>query len=139
MKGKFKIFPELRLIVACFTGTTVSEDIIQWFDEASNHPEFSKEYQGLVDCRKALFGNELRDKPREMAKKACELVEYMVKIDFTSANWAILVDSPMETSLSMLYSMGASQKHPIEIYSTVEAAEEYLGIPLQDALQELDS
>jgi len=33
--------------------------------------------------------------------------------------------------------MGASGKHPIEIFSTIEATEDYLGVSLAEALQDL--
>jgi len=139
MKAIFKIFPERKLIVARFTGTIAYQDVLQWFDEAREHPDFSQEFPGLVDLRKAAFGMVPGGKTGKMAKKARALAEYMTKIDFTTAKWAILTDTPMETSLMMVYSKDASQRHPIEIFSTVEAAEDYLGVALEYALQELSA
>ena len=134
MKAVFKIFPERKLILASFTGTIVYQEVLQWFDEVRAHPDFSKDFQGLVDLRKGVFGAMPTSK---MAEKAHALAEYMTKIDFTTAQWAILADTPMETSLMMVYSRNASQKHPIKVFLTVEAAEGYLGVPLEDALREL--
>jgi hypothetical protein len=91
----------------------------------------------LVDLRKGVFGAMPGGQTSKMAEKARALAEYMTKIDFTIARWAILADTPMETSLMMVYSVDASQKHPIEVFSNVEAAEDYLGVPLEQALQEL--
>ena len=136
MKTRFKILTERKLIIACFSGTIAYQDVLQWFDNTREHPEFSKHFQGIVDLRKAEFGKMAGVK---MAEKARALAEYMIKIDFTTAKWAILADTPMETSLMMLYSKGASQKHPIEIFSTVKAAEEYLDIPLASALKEMNA
>ncbi len=137
MKAIFKIFPERKLILACFTGTIDYREVLQWFNEVRAHPDFSQKFQGLVDMRKAAFGMMPGGKKSKMAEKARALAEYMTKIDFTIARWAILADTPMETSLMMVYSVDASQKHPIKIFSTVEAAENYLGVPLESALQEL--
>jgi hypothetical protein len=136
VETKFKIFTERKFIVARFTGTIVYQDVIQWFDDTRRQPDFSQELPGLLDLRKAKFG---RVSGGKMAEKARALAEYMVKIDFTTAKWAILTDAPMETSLMMVYSKGASQKHPIEIFSTVEAAEDYLGVSFAHALQELSA
>ena len=138
MKIRFRIYPDKKLIVAVFKGPVVYEDILQWFNEAREHPDFSSKYKGLVDFRNAVFGTEDREQPRKMAQKAEALAEYMVKIDFTSAKWALLADSPVETSLSMLYSHSASQKHPMETFSTVQAAEDYLEVSLEDAIQDLN-
>ena len=137
MKAIFKIFPERKLILACFTGTIVYQEVLQWVDEVRAHPDFSQEFRGLVDLRKGVFGSVDRGKTSKMAEKARALAEYMIKVNFTTARWAILADTPMETSLMMVYSVGASQKHPIKVFSTVEAAEHYLGVPLESALREL--
>lgn len=42
----------------------------------------------------------------------------------------------METSLMMIYARGASRKHSIDIFSTMETAEFYFGTPLTNLLQE---
>ena len=139
MKAIFKIFPEHKLIVARFRGTIVYQAVLQWFDEAREHPDFTQEFQGLVYLRKAVFGMVPGGKPGKMAEKARVLAEYMTKIDFTTSKWAILTDTPMKTSLMMVYSKDASQRHPIEIFSTVDAAEDYLGASLEYALQELSA
>ena len=138
MKIKFKIYPDKKLISALFKGTIVYENILQWFDEVYAHPDFSREYQGIIDLRQVIFGMEHRNQPGKMAEKAKALAQYMAKLDFTSARWAILVVSPIETSLTMMYASNASRKHPINIFSTVEAAENYLGIPLSDVINNLD-
>ena len=137
MKAIFKIFPERKLILASFTGTIDYREVLQWFDEVRAHPDFSQKFRGLVDMRKGVFGAIPGGKTGKMVEKARALAEYMTKIDFTTTQWAILADTPMETSLMMVFSKGASQKHPIKVFSTVEAAENYLGVPLESALQEL--
>lgn len=132
MKTRFKIFTERKLIIAIFTGIIVCQDVLQWFDDTREHPDFSQNFPGIVDLRRAVFGN---ISGGEMAEKARILSDYMIKIDFTTAKWAILTDTLIETSLMMVYSKGAAQMHPIEIFSTVKAAESYLGVPLAEALK----
>ena len=139
MKVKFKINPDEKLISTLFKGTIKYEDVVRWFDEVHGHPDFSEEYQGIIDMRDVIFGLENRNQPRIMAEKAKALAQYMAKLDFTSARWALLVDSPIETCLTMLYANDASLKHPIRIFSTVEAAEDYLGLLLADVIKGLET
>lgn len=42
--------------------------------------------------------------------------------------WALLVDSPRETALAMVYSQQKGDRHPMHYFSTIEAASDYLGI-----------
>ena len=139
MKTIFKIFPERKLVLTCFTGTINFKDVINWFDAVQKHQGFSQEFSGVVDLRKGVFGRILDGKTVQMAEKAKELADYMISKDFTRAKWAILADTPMETSLMLVYSNSASQKHPIRIFSTIQAAEEYLGVALADAFKELST
>ncbi len=74
MKAIFKIFPERRLVPAGFIGTIVYREILQWFDEVAAHPDFSREFQGLVDLRRGVFGAMPTSK---MAEKARALAEYI--------------------------------------------------------------
>ena len=138
MKIKFTIHPDKKLISSLFKGTIVYEDIVQWCNQIYGHPDFSSEYQGIIDMREVTFGLEDRNQPSKMAEKAKSLAQYMANLDFTTAKWAILADTPIETSLSMMYANDASRKHPINIFSTVEAAENYLDTPLADVIRDMD-
>lgn len=139
MKVKFKINPDKKLISTLFKENIEYEDVVRWFDEVYAHPDFSPEYRGIIDMRHMIFGSENRDQPGKMAENTKALAQYMTKLNFTSARWALLVDSPLETCLSMLYANDASLKHPIKIFSTVEAAEDYLCLPLADDIHDLET
>ena len=138
MKINFKIYPEKWLIASRFTGTIIFEDVLQWFNKTKEHPDFSPKYQGVIDMRTAVFGDANRENPGKMVKKTYALAEYMKKIDFTKSKWALITDTPVETSLLMMYAKDASKKHPIKIFSTVEAVEEYLNLSIADVLKDLN-
>lgn len=115
----FKIFPDKNLVVAQFTGQISDREILNWFDETLNHEAFCKEYDGIVDLREAVFKESRPEKARFLAS-------YMIKKDFTKGKWAVLVSKPVATALLFVYRQDAAQKHPIEIFSTVEATADFL-------------
>lgn len=92
------------------------DEIMQWFDEVREHQDFSKDYLGLADFRKAVLAMPPEGNTSAMVKKASALSKYMIDKDFTTAKWAILTNAPIETSLMMVYSNRASQKHPVKIF-----------------------
>ncbi len=120
MSRAFKIYSEMNLIVVRFTGPIDFQDIYDWVNEAYKSEEYSKAYDGIVDFRDAVF-------KQTRPKKILELVAHMLKLDFTKGTWGILVNSPMETALSLIYTQEAAQTHPVSIFSTVEGAAKFIG------------
>ena len=74
----------------------------------------------MVDIRGASFKN-------QRPEKAKYLGAYMIEQDFTTGRWAVLAGKPIETALTLVYRQVAGEKHPLKIFSTVEAAEGFLG------------
>ncbi len=130
MIANFGIHPDKKLVSVIFTGNVVYEDIITWFSELHNHPDFSPDYNGVADLRNTQFGIERRDQPTKMVKKGRELAAYMDKINLSLKKWAIITDSPVETSLAILFAKEAAGKQSVEIFSTAKAAEIFLGTSL---------
>jgi hypothetical protein len=124
MSSTFKIYPEKQLIVTRFTGLIVYDDMLHWIDEVLQHESFSREYDGIVDLREAAFKTIRADKAKLLGSD-------MIERNFTKGKWAILVSTPIETALSLLYNQVATQQHPIESFSTVEAAASFLGKDLK--------
>ena len=134
MEKTLRIYPDRKLIVARFKGIITYEDIIQWFDEVIRHEDFSKEYSGVVDLRSAEFLKAPSGKIHETITRTRKAAQYTIEKDFTKGKWALLADTPMETSLLMIYAKEVFSKHPVSIFSTVEAAAHYLGQKLDDVL-----
>ena len=120
-----QIYPDRQLIVVRFSGPVGYDDMLQWMQEIREHESFSRTYDGLVDNREAIFH-------QTRPQKAQGLATYLIETDFTRGKWALLVDKPMETALSMLYSAVASVQHPIQVFSTLEGANQYLDNKLTD-------
>ena len=125
MNRTFGIFPDQKLMIARFIGPIDFYDIRDWIDEAPRYKAFSTEYDGIVDQRRAIFKH-------TRIEKAKELATYMVEHRFTSGKWVVLVTKPMETALSLLYREIAVVKHPIELFSTIDAAAKYLERNVKD-------
>ena len=136
MISNFQIYTDKKIIAVVFSGAVVYEDILTWFKELHSHPDFSPEFYCVVDLRKAEFGIERRDQPAKMAKKGKELASYINKISLSLKKWAIIADTPVETSLAMLFAKDTSEKQPMEIFSTTGAAENYLGISLKNIIDD---
>jgi hypothetical protein len=112
-------FPESRLIVTRFFGPFDYEDVLDWLDTAALDSRFSREYDGLVDLRRARLTS-------FRIEKAKLLAQHMMDLDFTHGSWAVLADRPAETAFSMIYSTVAVRHHPVEVFSTVPAAASFL-------------
>lgn len=115
----FTIYPEIKLVVSYFSGPIVYQDIIDWVDELSSNESFSKEYDGIVDLRKAVFTDPTPDKARSLSS-------YMMEHNFTQGKLAVLVDKPTETALVILHRQAEGGRRPVEIFSTVEAAADFI-------------
>lgn len=120
MNRTFNIYPEYNFCVVRFIGAIDYEDFVQWAADAQAIPTFSKEYDGVVDIRRAVFKQMRPEKARALAT-------YMTDTDFTHGKWVSLVSKPMETALSLVYSELANLKHPHILCSTVSGTGEFLG------------
>jgi hypothetical protein len=112
-------YPASRLIVTRFFGPIDYEDVLAWLDSAPLDALFSRQYDGIVDLRKARLTS-------FRVEKAQLLARHMIDRDFTQGSWAVLADRPAERALSTHYSKVAVQQHPIEVFSTVTAAAKFL-------------
>lgn len=119
MNRTFKIYPEQKLCVVRFIGAIDYEDFVQWADDALADPAFSKDYDGVMDIRRAVFKHMRPEKARALAT-------YMIDNNFTYGKWVSLVAKPMESALSMLYSEMANLQHPHILCSTVSGSGEFL-------------
>lgn len=61
---KYRILPKHRLVVLCFWGETGEEEILEVSSSLREDPEFSSDYDSLVDTsnlRHSVSGEEVRD------------------------------------------------------------------------------
>src|SRR5262245_12148750 len=91
MHRTFNIYPERRLCVVRFIGAIDYEDFVQWASDAMKEPLFSRDYDGVVDIRRAVFKHMRPEKARELAT-------FMIDNEFTNGKWVSLVTKPMESA-----------------------------------------
>lgn len=129
MDDSFQIDIDQQLIVKKFSGVVRFETIDSWFVEALSHESFSDTFSGAVDLREASFDY-------TTPEEAIRLAQRMMELEFTQGHWVIIAGSPQATALSMLYKSQADARHPIEVVSSVAAAEEYLDLSLRGLIEE---
>lgn len=118
----YKIYPEVGLIYYSVDGATELEKVFELYDTIANDPDFSEDYKGVGDWRRAS--------PSLSREEVVRLSNYSKDQQFSHAQWVALVDSPLLTARSFIYSQIISPQHPLEVCTTLDRASEILGIPL---------
>lgn len=132
-KGKgnmhqLEIHPDDALIICHFSGHITIDEIEEATDELTALPDYSAELDGVSDFRHAqvTFTRE------ELARFIRSSVENPV----TRSSWCILADSPMETAMALIFASEMKKIHPVDVFSTVEGASDFLKKDLSDRLSE---
>jgi hypothetical protein len=121
-----RILKTIRTVLLDFEGDISFDEFVSCFEEANAHPDYSPEFDGVADLRKARLT--LDDQEAEA------LAAFVVSGELSSGRWAILTASPHETALSILYEQAASEQHAAQVFSTVQAASAYLEVDLSGVL-----
>ena len=116
----YAIHAEPSLVVARFAGSVNSADILRFFAQLDADPAYERSMNGLVDLREALPALE----PEELKGLADDAVERKLK----RGRWALLVEQPRATALSMLYTKAVAARYRLKVFSTLDGLSEYLGI-----------
>ena len=122
----FKIYPEHKLIHTWTTGSDF-QSLLDFYKEVAEHPDFSKDYVGLVDISHA----ELDFSPEQ----AVQIGRFVIESNYTNARWVFLVSEPAATALSVVYQDIVKDQHEIFVVSTLKAASEYLDLDLESILK----
>jgi hypothetical protein len=125
---EFQVVPTKSLIVIQVSGEVRYRDLSGILDQIQGHPDYSPRMNGVVDLREAY----VLMSPEEVE----QLAQRTTQLGFSSERWAYLTDSPLATALSILYREHIAEVHEGEVFSTVAAASEYLGINLHPYLAE---
>jgi hypothetical protein len=116
----FKVFPNERLMIVQWFGEVTVDEVIAWLEEMISAPQFSPDFDGIVDLRKADLA---RMRPEEVRAVA----RLMVERKLTRGRWVHLAAGPTETAFSMMYSRAVSEQYQMHVFSTVESAADFLG------------
>ena len=116
----FRVFPNERLMIVQWFGQVTIDEVIAWLEEMISAPQFSVDFDGVVDLRKA-------DLTRMRPEEVRAIARIMVERKLTRGRWVHLVAGPTETAFSMMYSRAVSDQYQMHVFSTVESAADYLG------------
>src|SRR5262245_33234934 len=105
----FRIFPNERLMIVQWYGQVRVEEVIAWLEEMISAPQFSADFDGIVDLRKADL---TQMRPEEVRAVARVMVERKV----TRGRWVHFADGPTETALSMMYSRAVSEQYQMHVF-----------------------
>ena len=107
-------------MIAVFTGEVRYRELRDWHLEIAEHADYDPSFNGIGDMRRADM---------KVSREELEALDHLnAERGIVTGRWALLVDSPNETALAMVYSSVKKERHPMHYFSTAEAASEYLGI-----------
>lgn len=122
---KYKIFEDKKLIIEVFNGDISLDFFKQSMLKEFCDPAYKNLNLGICDLRKANLI--LSD------KEVKELFSFALNHDQNlTIRWATLTNGPYETAMAMIYELQAVEHYGYKIFSTLEAASEYLGINITE-------
>lgn len=127
---KIHIYPQQSLVITHFSGSITIEEVKKTNMEIAKDPRYSKQFDGVCDFRSAHA--DFTD------MELLGFRELALKSNFNSGNWCLLVSTPIETAMAMIFANKAG-KNNIKVFSTVEAASEYLCKDLRPLLDQTDT
>ncbi len=123
MKVLYEIFPERQLIVQRYLGAVAIGDFIAAAERLWIDPRYSPAYNGLADLTDLQVTVSVAD-----TRKLAQLMAGHPRT--TRGKWAAVIASPVGTAFAFIYQRLIRPRHPVEIFSTWEAACAYLDIDL---------
>lgn len=122
----YAIHPEAHLVVARFAAGIDAAEILAFFTQLEADPAYERTMNGLVDARGTEVEMTLED--------IRALARHVLERSFKHGSWAIFVDQPKATALSMLYTKAVDSQYSFQVFSTARGISEYLGINAADYL-----
>lgn len=116
----YRIDSRNGIIVSRFSEVVDYQELIQWYQALERDEHFSNRLNGVTDMRGARVALEREDMEK--------IFRYVIDRRLTLGRWALLIEEPKITALSMIYERYVGDFHESEIFSSEEGASEYLGI-----------
>ncbi|MCX6955719.1 MAG: hypothetical protein NTV51_26545 [Verrucomicrobia bacterium] len=125
MKFDYEIYPEQKLILTRFSGAFTLEDLTGVAQRLWSDPRYSRSYGGVVD---------LTDTSVAVGRADFRaLVDFVRRHKETSTGrWAAVAGSPLATACAIIYQRALAGRHTFEVFSTFEAAGQFLGVDLAE-------
>ena len=121
MSFHLQVDESCRLVELRYEGKLDTETMLQALRSVHEKVTFGPIRYGISDFRGTSLEIDKTEFPLFIAAKDPNI--------FGGAKWAFLIDSPRETALGMVYTRLKEHVHEFEIFSTREAALEWLQLP----------
>ena len=125
MSATYLILPEKKLIIGRFSGLVGADDIKRLLLEIWADPRFDRAFHMLMDFSKAALRI-------GMAEVTMLCHSIMTVAEGVMGSAAIIASGPVGTALAMLLSKGLSLFTPSAVFSTWDAALNFLGVDLPE-------
>jgi len=127
MKVRYEILPEHRLILKRCRGDFTLHDLMTSARSVWSDPRYCRSFDGIVDLTKADCGFHIEE--------VRSLVDFFLTHEKTSiGRWAAIASSPIVTAFALIYKRSLLDRHPFEVFSTWEAACEFLELDVSPVL-----
>lgn len=121
------VYPGHRIIALTVTGYACLDTLMELHEVIVNHPDYDREYQGVVDWRSSLAAL-TREDVKQLASRT---LKYPLS---STATWVAIVDAPDLTAYATMFKNDISSQHPVEVCCTEKRASEILGIDIATLL-----
>ena len=121
MKFSYAIDPERHLIFLRYTGHFTLAGLLAGTRRLWADPAYSRSYAGLIDLSDESLSVAIGD--------FHSLLDYLRdQPAISQGRWAAVTSSPFATACGLLYQKAISPRHPFEVFSSFEAAANFLRI-----------
>ncbi len=125
MAASYLILPEKNLIIGKFSGSTGADDIKGLLMQIWSDPLFDRAFHMVMDFTRAALKIGMAE-----VTMLCDSI--MSVADGVMGSAAIIASGPVGTALAMLFSKGISLITPSGVFSTWDAALNFLGVDLPE-------
>lgn len=128
---RITVHPEQKLVIGVFQGSVTLEEHKELKLSLAEHDQVDDDYRGVLDYRHAEIDMSVSDVE--------QLAEEAKALGASGGRWALLIDAPKETALSMIYlnRIGSGQQE--NIFASVVHASQFLGLDLAPFLENATS
>jgi hypothetical protein len=116
---RYQVIPERELVLASFSGLVTPLSLFRGIRAFWKDATYNKEYHGILDLTETEWAIK--------ADRVPELGRILVAhSDYSTGSWAVKVNSPLSTALSLFFQKSALKKHRLAIFSTWNSTLEWM-------------
>ncbi|MGA1601089.1 MAG: hypothetical protein ACO4CG_02235 [Prochlorothrix sp.] len=122
MEYSYSIYPEQQLILERYRGTVTMAFVTAAIERMATDPKFCPDYSTIVDLRECDF----KFSPQDLETL---LHCHHQVFGITEGKTALVVDNPRDTALSVLFKTYVDGVRHLDVFSALEAAQDWIRQP----------